>query len=106
MSIAAARGDVDAVNAARAIMEENRSSRLDIQINFLPRTGDREAANKMAATLDAMPYGYLALMSAPSQCMCGAPWDIEVTPNFKKRIEDADLPWPPASPVDWPLKDW
>ncbi len=106
LSIAAARGDVEAVNAARAIMEEHRADRLDIQINYLARTGDREAANAMAAKLDAMPFGYLALMGAPSQCMCGAPWDIEVTPDFKKRIEDAGLSWPPASPITWPLKDW
>ena len=45
-------------------------------------------------------------MNVPSFCMCGAPWDIEVTPNFKKRIEDAGFDWPPASPIEWPLKDW
>jgi adenylate cyclase len=38
--------------------------------------------------------------------MCGAPWDLEVTPNFAKLLEDAELPWPPASPINWPLKDW
>ena len=45
-------------------------------------------------------------MSAPSFCLCGAPWDLDVTPNFKKRIEDAGFAWPPASPIEWPLKDW
>ena len=33
-------------------------------------------------------------------------FDLEATPNFAKLIEDADLPWPPASPIEWPLKDW
>jgi TolB-like protein/tetratricopeptide (TPR) repeat protein len=68
--------------------------------------GERELANKLAAEFDARPYGYMALMLVPHSCMCGAPFDLEATPNFAKLIEDANLPWPPASPIEWPLKDW
>jgi len=38
--------------------------------------------------------------------MCGKPFDLEATPNFARLIDDADLPWPPASPIEWPLKNW
>jgi hypothetical protein len=68
--------------------------------------GERNLVNKLAAEVDARTYGFLALMNVPFQCMCGAPFDLKVTPNFAKLIEDADLPWPPASPIEWPLKDW
>ena len=70
------------------------------------RTGMREKANALAATLDAAPFGYIDLMMVPAYCKCGAPWDLEVTPNFAQMLDDAGFPWPPASPIDWPLKDW
>jgi hypothetical protein len=88
------------------IMIGHYEDRTDVVLHFAPRAGNRELANRIAAEIDAQPYGYISLMSAPSFCMCGAPWDIEVTPNFRKRIEDAGFAWPPASPIEWPLKDW
>jgi hypothetical protein len=39
-------------------------------------------------------------------CFCGAPFDLEATPNFKKRIEEAGFDWPPPSPIKFPAKDW
>jgi hypothetical protein len=39
-------------------------------------------------------------------CNCGAPFDLEATPNFARLIDEANLPWPPQSPIDWPLKGW
>jgi TolB-like protein len=68
--------------------------------------GDRDQANELAAEIDARPYGFLSLMNVPSECFCGAPFDLTVTPNFAMLLEEADLPWPPASPIEWPLKDW
>ena len=106
MTLAAARGDVDTATVEKEIMINRYAERDDIVLNYLPRTGDRETANRIAAELDSKPFGYLSLMSVPQFCMCGAPWDIDVTPNFKKRIEDAGFEWPPGSPIEWPLKDW
>jgi TolB-like protein len=106
MSLAAARGDAELAAAEAEIMIRQYEDRPDVLIHFLPRAGERERANRIAAEIDAQPYGYISLMSAPSFCLCGAPWDIDVTPNFKKRIEDAGFSWPPASPIHWPLKDW
>jgi hypothetical protein len=39
-------------------------------------------------------------------CFCGAPFDLEATPNYKARIEEADFPWPPPKPIDYPAKTW
>ena len=68
--------------------------------------GKRDRANEIAAVIDAAPFGYLQFNFAVHNCMCGAPFDLEVTPNYAKLIEEAELPWPPASPMNWPLKDW
>ena len=67
--------------------------------------GDRELANRFAAEFDARPYGYLLLMLTAHDCMCGAPFDLDVAPNFAQLIEDAGVEWPPASPIDWPDDD-
>ncbi len=39
-------------------------------------------------------------------CFCGAPFDLDATPNFKARIEEAAVPWPPSKPIDYPTKTW
>jgi adenylate cyclase len=68
--------------------------------------GDRERANRAAAAIDATPYGYLNLSFVVHSCLCGAPFDLEATPNYARRIEEAGFSWPPPSPINWPLKDW
>jgi TolB-like protein len=69
-------------------------------------TGQRQRANELAAEIDATPYGYLNLSFAVHTCLCGAPFDLEATPNYARRIEDAGFSWPPPSPINFPLKDW
>jgi adenylate cyclase len=68
--------------------------------------GNRDEANKVANRIDARFGGHYALLSAINYCMCGAPFDLEATPNFKKRIEEAGFTWPPVSPLKYPAKDW
>jgi hypothetical protein len=68
--------------------------------------GDREGANRIAAAIDAQPLGAASLTRASNFCLCGAPFDLEATPNFARQLKEGDLPWPPKSPIDWPLKDW
>ena len=70
------------------------------------RIGDREATNRIAAQIDEDPFGSAALTGLVLWCMCGAPWDLEVTPNFAADLEEGGLHWPPPSPIKWPLKDW
>ena len=105
-TVAAARGDA-ALAAELAQRYEQMDARRPIGlIPGLAQRGLRDKANRLAAEIDARPYGYLGLMLVPVSCFCGAPWDLENTPNFAKLLDDANLPWPPASPISWPLKDW
>jgi len=68
--------------------------------------GDRENANRRAAMIDEHPFGSQQLLLLVYWCACGAPFDLEVTPNYAARIKAAGMPWPPASPITFPLKDW
>jgi hypothetical protein len=56
--------------------------------------------------MDARFAGPFILAEVVKGCFCGAPFDLEATPNFKKRIEEAGFSWPPASPIKYPAKDW
>jgi TolB-like protein len=68
--------------------------------------GDRERANRLAARIDARPGSALVLSSSIFNCYCGATFDLEATPNYKARIEEAGFLWPPAKPIDYPMKSW
>lgn len=59
-------------------------------------TGDRAEANRLSAAVDAGPAGPLLLAVRTGICMCGAPFDLEATPNFKARLAESGLPWPPV----------
>jgi len=67
----------------------------DLEVQAL--TGDRAAANRWAATMDSRPAGSMRLASTLSYCMCGAPFDLEATPNFKARLAESGLKWPPPT---------
>ncbi len=56
---------------------------------------DRAAGNRRAAAIDAMPGGPLKLAIQLSRCQCGVPFDLEVVPNFKARVAESGLSWPP-----------
>jgi len=101
--LASARSNAEEV---QRILEAHASVIDDTELDTIAITGNRELANEMAQRIDAQPYGYLRLMTAVMTCFCGAPFDLEVTPDFARRIKEAELPWPPASPIEWPLKNW
>jgi hypothetical protein len=103
ISLAAARGDAQ---AATELISQYQQANYVQEILVLARAGKRELANQKAAEIDARPYGYMALATNAILCTCGAPFDLEATPNFAKLLQDAGLVWPPDSPIDWPLKDW
>jgi hypothetical protein len=48
----------------------------------------------------------MPLMQAIYLCTCGAPFDLEATPVFAQMLARSGLPWPPAKPINFPLKDW
>jgi hypothetical protein len=62
----------------------------------------REEANALAAAMDQRPGGHIAVTGAILGCLCGAPFDIEATPNFKSLIEQGGLQWPPSAPISLP----
>ena len=68
--------------------------------------GDREMANEAAARIDAYPGSAVVISTAVFLCFCGAPFDLDVAPNYKARIEEAGLPWPPPKRIDYPAKSW
>ncbi|MGI9232778.1 MAG: hypothetical protein ACR2RD_04030 [Woeseiaceae bacterium] len=68
--------------------------------------GDRERANEAAARIDAIPGGAIVISHAVFSCFCGAPFDLDATPNYKARVEEAGFPWPPPTRIDYPAKTW
>lgn len=104
--LSAARGDAASTKSLLEKYLAADDSRDDLRIENFAMAGDRDLANQTAAEVDSDPFGYLLLMYVPSDCMCGAPFDLDATPNFAKLLDDANLPWPPDFPIDWPLKDW
>jgi len=68
--------------------------------------GQRDEANRRATEIDKHHFGPVALWQQVHWCACGAPFDLEATPNFAARIKEGNVPWPPPSPMTFPLKDW
>lgn len=66
--------------------------------------GDRAEANRQAAALDARPAGGLLLATLTTECQCGAPFDLDATPNFKARLAESGLRWPPPQTVNYPSR--
>jgi TolB-like protein len=67
-------------------------------------SGNRAEANRLAAKIDAQPGGGLALAVITADYLCGAPFDLEATPNFKARLADSGLPWPPVPALKLPTR--
>ena len=68
--------------------------------------GKHNEANRLAGLIDQRPFGHMVLLQAIYYCACGAPFDLEATPEFTALLAESGLSWPPARPVDFPLKDW
>ena len=68
--------------------------------------GDREEANRLAAQIDQHHFGSVTLTQVTEWCGCGAPFDLDATPNFAAKLKEGSLTWPPQPTMDFPLKDW
>ena len=103
--LAAHRGDRDRL---APLLEEidNQERQYFLGIAVAAWTGRREQANSVAAEIDQHFFGANVLWQMVQWCQCGAPWDLEATPNFAAKIEQANLAWPPVSPLTYPLKNW
>ena len=56
--------------------------------------------------IDARPFGHIVLLQAVYGCLCGAPFDLELTPRFSEMLVGSGLAWPPLKPYEFPLKNW
>jgi hypothetical protein len=65
-------------------------------------SGDPARANRLAAAMDARPAGPFLLAVLSTSCYCGAPFDLEATPNFKARLAESGLRWPPPATIPFP----
>ena len=65
--------------------------------------GNRAEANRQAAAIDARPAGPFLLAVLTADCLCGAPFDLDATPNFKARLAESGLHWPPPQTIKCPL---
>jgi TolB-like protein len=73
---------------------------------FTAMRGQRNEANRLAALIDARPFGHIVLLQAVYGCLCGAPFDLESTPRFAEMLVGSGLAWPPLKPYEFPLKNW
>lgn len=64
--------------------------------------GDRVEANRLAAAMDSRPAGPFLLAVMTTSCFCGAPFELEATPNFKARLAESGLRWPPPQTIAYP----
>jgi TolB-like protein len=102
----AAMGDRNAAGAYfEEMMKVESPPALWVSI-YYAWVGDRQNANRLAAKIDEHPFGSQSLLLLVYWCACGAPFDLEVTPNYAASVNAAGMPWPPASPITFPLKDW
>ena len=107
--LAAARGDLEAAERLRAAMPDLEDAEFSsgfLMLQYHAMLGQRFEANQLAAAIDERAYGPLPLILITMWCGCGAPFDLEATPNFAASIEQGDLPWPPRPVNDFPMKDW
>jgi adenylate cyclase len=106
VTLPAMEGDVD---GARANMEQilgQEGAMPGTILAVAPAIGNRDLVNRRAAEADARPAGPFLLLFAVHNCGCGAPFDLEATPNLRARLSESGLPWPPPTLVHFPLKDW
>lgn len=102
--VAAARGELDRARdlAAGIIGDAGPWLKMYYAVELNAITGRREAANEAAAWFDRIPAGQLMLAGVVMECLCGAPFDLEATPVFRQRLEEAGFDWPPATIISYP----
>ena len=106
MMVAAHEGDQSRFNELMEQYDTGESERVFWLAMSYAWGGDREAANRQAAKIDQHFFGLVPLVQVAAWCGCGAPWDLDVTPNFAAKLEGSGLTWPPEPIMDFPLKDW
>ncbi|MCO4812923.1 MAG: hypothetical protein KC572_15085 [Gammaproteobacteria bacterium] len=103
--VAAHQGDQEKSGQLLAVYDENQVGNFfDVMVNAWG--GRRAEANRLAAGFDEHFFGPMVLWQIANWCQCGSPWELEATPNFAAKIKEANITWPPKTPLSFPLKDW
>ena len=103
--ISAHRGDTDRLAARLENLDDIEKDRF-FWLAANAWIGNREVANGLAAEVDVHFFGSMLLWQVVHWCQCGAPFDLEATPNFAAKVAEANLAWPPSTPLEFPFKDW
>ncbi len=103
MVIAGARGDRDELTRQYLRLKEEEDSRL-WKFLYLVWSGQQEEADRMVEQVDQSTEGHFGLTVYTSWCACGAPFELERTPNFAAKLADSGMNWPPPTPIEFPLK--
>jgi adenylate cyclase len=101
-----ATGDDEAAEKLEATLRREAPDDLQLGLAMAAWAGDRARAAAIAARLDATPVGDKNLLWVTMDCLCGAPFPIEATPNFRARLAEAGFAWPPQTFIKFPQKDW
>ena len=99
-------GDTEGARAAMEQWKANYGRIYWSEIVISAAIGDRQRANELAAEVDAQPAGPFRLLLTAAYCACGAPFDLEATPNFRERILESGTEWPLDTLIRYPAKDW
>ena len=105
-TLAAASGQKDRADQLRTTILEHPDATDFERLQIHAMMGEREQANAVAARVDQRAQLPISLLLVTLWCNCGAPFDLEATPNFEAKLREGDLPWPPHSPIEYPLKEW
>ncbi|MBT8208019.1 MAG: hypothetical protein KJO18_07090 [Acidimicrobiia bacterium] len=106
VNILAAEGRAEEARALFSSLYDPTIHRLDTQLMMAAIVGDREEANRIASSIDGRPVSELALLMTTLFCACGEVFDLDATPEFKARVSESGLAWPPATLVSYPAKTW
>jgi hypothetical protein len=99
-------GDREGALAAMEAWKAENGGNPRNELEIHAAVGDRAGANKIAAEMDARAGGPMFLLISIEYCACGALFDLESTPNFRARINEMGMDWPPPRLIDFPLKIW
>jgi hypothetical protein len=102
----ACSGDIEGAREAMEQWQAKHGRTLENELTIHAAIGDRVRANELAAEMDARPGGAMQLLTIANYCACGAPFDLEATPNFNARVRESGIPWPPQTHIRFPAKDW
>ena len=69
-------------------------------LGLLKFLGRQEELDALAAEIDQRPAGHVILAGAFLDCICGPLFDLDLTPNFKARLREGELDWPPVMTID------